>query len=116
MLSKEQLLATAKRPTEKVELPELGGDILLRGISAGELMGFQKAIQKPAKKNGHIEVDEDTFGAKLLVRCIVDKQGNRLFGDDEWQAFNEWPVSAFQKAMSVAMRLCGYSGSTEGND
>jgi hypothetical protein len=116
MLSKEQLLATVKRPTEKVKLEEFGGEVLLRGMSAGELMSFQKAIQKPLKKNGQIEIDEETFAAKLLVRCIVDKNGNRFFGDDEWQALNGWPVAAFQKAATVAMRLNGYSGSAEGND
>jgi hypothetical protein len=115
MLSKEQLLATVKRPTEKVKLEEFGGEVLLRGMSAGELMSFQKSIQKPGKKNGQIEIDEETFGAKLLVRCLVDKSGNRLFHDDEWQSLNDWPVAAFQKATSIAMKLNGYSGSAEGN-
>jgi hypothetical protein len=96
-------------------MPEFGGEILLRGISAGELMAFQKAIKKPGKKNGEFEIDEETFGAKLLVRCIVDKEGNRMFNDEEWGALNEWPVSAFQRASSVAMKLNGYSGSAEGN-
>lgn len=116
MLTKEQLLKTVKRPSVKVEMPEFGGEILLRGISAGELMTFQKSIEKPSKKNGEFEIDRETFGPKLLVRCIVDKDGNRVFADEEWESFNGWPVSAFQRATAAALKLNGYSGSAEGND
>jgi hypothetical protein len=75
-------------------------------------MHFQKAIS--SKKNGVASVDEDTFAAKLLVRCIVDDAGKRILQDDDWQALQNWPAADFQKATSVAMRLNGY-GSAEGN-
>lgn len=112
MLTREQLLSTFKRSSETVKLPELGGDVVIRGITAAELMTFQKSVQ--AKKNGSIAVDEDTFAAKLLVRCIVDKDGKRILSDEDWQPLMEWPASAFQRCTSVAMRLNGY-GSAEGN-
>jgi len=113
MLTREQLLAVAKRSSETVKLPELGGEVIIRGITAGELMTFQKAVQ--SKKNGSVAVDEDTFAAKLLVRCIVDQAGKRILNDGDWEPLMEWPAAAFQRVTTVAMKLNGY-GSAEGND
>lgn len=111
-LNRDQLLSDTKRPIETVRLTDKGGEILVRGITAGELMHFQKAIS--SKKNGVASLDEDTFAAKLLVRCIVDETGKRILQDDDWQALQNWPAADFQKATTVAMRLNGY-GSAEGN-
>lgn len=114
MLTREQLLAPAKWPTETVKLPDRGGEILIRSLSAGELMSFQEAVQ--SKKNGGAPtIDERTVGAKLLVRCIVDKTGGRTLHDDDWEIIHqEWSARDFQIATTAAMRLSGYGG-TEGN-
>lgn len=112
MLTREQLLSTFKRSSETVKLPELGGEVIIRGITAAELLTFQKAVQ--SKRNGSMAVDEDTFAAKLLVRCIVDQAGKRILTDDDWQPLMEWPAAAFQRCTTIAMRLNGY-GSAEGN-
>ena len=111
MLTREQLLAPSKRPAEAFKFRD--SEIFLRGMTAGELISFQRSIQ--SKKNGTIDVDQDSFGAKLLVRCIVDKTGTRLLQDDDWALLNKtWDAEEFQPALTIALRLNGY-GSTEGN-
>lgn len=112
-LSREALLAAAKCPTETVEVPELGSAITLRGMTGRELIMFQRSVDK-AKKTGEAAIDEESFLAKLLVRCIVDDDGSRLLEDDDWQAVLEWPGVMVQRLTSVALRLCGY-GTDEGN-
>jgi hypothetical protein len=112
MLTREQLLTTFKRSSETVKVPELGGEIIIRGISAAELLSFQRSVQ--SKKNGAIAIDEDSFAAKLLVRCIVDASGKRVLTDTDWEPLMEWPAAAFQRCTTIAMRLNGY-GSAEGN-
>jgi hypothetical protein len=100
-------------PRQAVPVAELGGEVLLRGMSAKELLSFQQSIQRKDRKGG-IAVDEETFAAKLLVRSIVNDRGERMFGDDEWQELEQWPAAVFQRLAEAALKLNGY-GSAEGN-
>jgi hypothetical protein len=112
MLTREQLIAPSKRPIEKVMLPDRG-EILMRGMSAGELMSFQRSVQ--SKKNGAASDDDTTLAAKLIVRCIVDRDGNRLMQDDDWKyVLSQWSGAELIAAQNIIMRLNGY-GSAEGN-
>jgi len=114
MVTREQLIAPSKRPIERVTLAEPRGEIMMRGMSAGELIAFQKSIQP--KKNGAALDDDTTLAAKLIVRCVVDKDGNRLMQDDDWKyVLSEWSGAELMAAQSIIMRLNGY-GSAEGND
>jgi hypothetical protein len=114
MVTREQLIAPSKRPIERVTLPDRG-EIMMRGMSAGELISFQRSLQ-PNKKNGAVPDDDTTLAAKLIVRCIVDKDGNRLLQDDDWKyVLSSWSGAELIATQSVIMRLNGY-GSAEGND
>jgi hypothetical protein len=110
MLTRDQLLAAHTPPSETVSLPTIGGEVVVRGFTAGQLTSFQKFAQ--GKKG---TVDEDTFAAKLIVRTMVDAEGKRILKDEDWSAVQDWPGADFQKVISVSMRLCGYSASAEGN-
>lgn len=113
MLTRDKLIAKVSLLSEVVHLPEMGGDVLVRGMTAAELLNFQAAVNV-GKKNGAASIDEKTFPMKLLVRCIVDEKGNRILGDDDWSSLDQWPATAFQRAAAVALRVNGY-GSAEGN-
>lgn len=113
MLTREQLLAPCKRQIETTKFR--GGEISVREMSAGELMAFQRSIEVRSKKNGVTEADPDTFAAKLIVRCVCDKDGNRVMQDNDWEALQQkWSSSEVQVVLPIATRLNGYS-STEGN-
>jgi len=102
-LNREGLLAAAKCPTETVELPE--GTVRLRGMTGRDLIAFQKSMG---------DKDEDSFAARLLVRCIIDADGSRVFADDDWPALLDWSGAVIQRLATVALRLCGY-GTDAGN-
>jgi hypothetical protein len=111
MLTRDQLLAAYTPPSETVTLPTMGGEVIMRGFTAGELIKFQRFVSNKAG-----DVDETTFGAKLLVRTIVDADGNRVLNDEDWKAVQGWPAKDFQAASDAAMRVCGYTDrSAEGN-
>jgi hypothetical protein len=113
MLTRDQLLAQCKRKIEPAKFRD--GEIFLREMSAGELMAFQRSIEIRSKKNGVTEADPDTFAAKLMVRCICDKDGNRAMEDSDWEALQQkWSSSEIQTLLPIATRLNGYA-STEGN-
>jgi hypothetical protein len=85
----------------------MGGKILLRGMTGGELVEFQQKVAEGARKKTNGQNWE--FPAKLLVRCIINDEGERVLEDEDWQAAQQWPGSVFQKLVSVAMRLNGFS-------
>jgi hypothetical protein len=109
------LFSPVKLPTETVMLPERGVEITLKGMTARELMDFQKSVQKPGKKPGETEVDVESFHFRLIARCLVNENGERYPAEECWPKIAEtWPSADYQAAYPVAMRLCGY-GSAEGN-
>lgn len=114
MLTRDKLLAKVTLLSEVVHLPEMGGDVLVRGMTAAELLSFQAAVSTGKKNGTTVAVDEKSFPSKLLVRCIVDEKGKRILNDDDWQVLEAWPAAAFQRAASVALRVNGYE-SAEGN-
>lgn len=84
MLTKEQIASHVDLGVE-VEVPEWGGTVRLRGLSVAEWLGFRK------------EQDADGDGmSAIVVRCLIDDKGNRLFTDEEA------PVIARQNAVVVA--------------
>jgi hypothetical protein len=114
-LNRDALLALkVECPTETVDVKEFGAPVIVKGMDAKELTRFQKSLEKPGKKAGEVEIDNETFAHKLLVRCLVDGKGERLLKDDEFALLQKWPGSVFHKLSQVAMRLNGYS-SAEGN-
>jgi hypothetical protein len=107
-LNREKILAAKiEVPSEKVDCPELGGYFIVRGMTGKEQSAFLKTLRK--KVEGKVVVDEDNFNARLIVACLVDDKGNRLFTDDEFNIVQSWPGAAFQKLAAAAQTLNGYS-------
>src|SRR5262245_13555448 len=113
MATRDELLSLKAVPTDNIKVPELGGTIRLRGLTGRELLGFQRSLEL-GKQNGASMQDQDGFPAKLLVRCIVDDNGDRILRDEDWPSVLEWPGTVMQRLASAAFRLCGY-GADEGN-
>lgn len=106
MLTREQLLnGKSFLPFEIIEVPELGGAIGVRGMTAGDALAFYREITKKGKK---ADMDAEDW-AKLVVRCLVSETGERIFSDDEWETVligeHAWPMAALQRVALVAMRL-----------
>jgi hypothetical protein len=99
------LAAKVEVPKETVHVPELGVSVVVRGLTGKE----QTALYKVAGKKGGSGVDEDTFAAKLIASCLVDKDGQRLLQDCEWEVVNEKLVQSFSKVAQAAMRVNGFS-------
>ena len=108
MLTREQLLdVKSLLPFEKVDVPELNGVIGVQGMTAGDAVEFYKEV-KDVK--GAMDVESL---CKLIVRCVVDENRQRIFTNGDWELIMKWPHSAVQKVAMVAMTLNG--GGAKGN-
>lgn len=84
-LDKDAILAADDRHRERIEVPEWGGAIYLQDMSGTERDAFEASMIR-IRRSGDTAQAEPTFDdarAKLLSKCIVDENGERLFSDHE---------------------------------
>ena len=86
MLDRDSVLKAQDIPApEKVEVPEWGGCIYVRIMTGTERDEFEASSIQIVGKGKHRTVSPDMRNAraKLLVRCLCDESGKRLFNDQD---------------------------------
>jgi len=73
MLDREQVRKAIRGPIKTVDVPEWGGEVGIRKLSADDLMRLRELL--------HSEQKPDDFGmsCELLSLALCDNDGNRLF-------------------------------------
>jgi hypothetical protein len=105
LLDRLAILQARTLPQESVSVPEWGGDVFVRTLTAKELDDFQAAnIQGSGKDR---KPNLQNFRARLAVRCIVDADGKRLFEDTDAEALGAASCRAIDRVFAVAQRLNG---------
>jgi NTP pyrophosphatase (non-canonical NTP hydrolase) len=104
ILSKEEILAVQDLPTTEVNVPEWGGSVRLKGMSAGEREALEEEV---TDKNG--KVNTKNIRVKLLVRSIVDENGEKLFSETDMEKLNEKSADIITRLFIAAQNLNGMS-------
>jgi hypothetical protein len=113
MLSRDSF-TQVKVPQETVEVPELGGSVIVRGLTARGRDELDASLMRG--KGRKRTVDMQDFRAKLVCRCVVDEEGKRIFSDDDLPMLGELPASVLCPLFDVAHRLSGYATDEEADD
>ncbi|GAA1065199.1 phage tail assembly chaperone [Streptomyces asiaticus] len=112
-LSRDGILGAVDIKTEKVPVPEWGGEVIIRGLTGEELDNFQGSVRqfRPSLDGKGMEavLVQDNMRAKLLVKCIVDEAGERLFTDQDASALGAKNGSVIDRLYDVASALSGLS-------
>lgn len=103
LLSKSQILAAADLVTEDVEVPEWGGTVRVRAITAAERDAFETSVVGDGKGKRNLV----NLRARLVALAIVDDAGQRLFSDGEAEALGGKSGAAMDRVYAVAQRLSG---------
>ncbi|MFE6362979.1 phage tail assembly chaperone [Streptomyces sp. NPDC057806] len=104
---------------EPVTVPEWGGrTVLVRGLSGTERDDWEASIRqlRPSlTKKGEQEIvlNQSNARAKLLVKCIVNAEGGRVFTDQQAPALGRKNGKALDRLYDVASRLSGLSDEEE---
>lgn len=105
LLSAAQIEAVDDRTHEDVEVPEWGGTVRVVGLTGADRDAYEAtfvdAKGKPAVQRLR------NIRAKLVVKCLVDADGNRLFTDDKAKALGEKNGAVIDRLFDVARRLSG---------
>lgn len=96
---------------ERVDIPELGGTVVMKGLTGTKRDEFERSIRKP---NGELRPN---LRARLVVLCAHgdagDEQsvaaGERLFTDNDIQGVGGMRVDILQRMFDAAQRVCGIS-------
>lgn len=111
-LSADAILGAEDVQTRNVPVPEWGGEVTVRGLTGIERDAYEAGIQQiRPKPDGTREVVfvRDNARAKLLVKCLVDEQGNRIFKDNDAPALGKKNGAVIDRLYDVAAELSGLS-------
>jgi len=114
-LSRDAILEAKDRELVEVDCPEWGGTVLVRGMTGKErdqfeisLAGGPGAVQvQRGRAGGQPGRDLVNLRAKIVARCVVDEDGQRLFADADAVALGEKSGAAIDRVFAVAARLSG---------
>lgn len=89
-------------PWEKVGLPELGGTVTVRAMSAAERDRFEaEQTARQETDGGMIE----NFRARLVAKCLIDDDGNRLCSDDDADVLGGLPHHLVKRLFEACLRV-----------
>ena len=105
-LTKGEILAAVDLPTERVAVPEWGGEVMVRGMTGAERDAFEASLVRTRGQKTS-ELNLENARAKLIARTVVDEEGTRLFSDADAVALGKKSAQALQRVFEVAQRLSG---------
>lgn len=100
-------------PKETVDVPALGGEVVVRGLLLSERMAIQKKIVTLRKADADEEGTVHAILPVLLAICVIDADSLPVFDVDAWQAFGARHTAQAVDLFNTAWRLSGFAGPEE---
>jgi hypothetical protein len=96
-LTREQILASRKdRKPQRLEVPEWGGEVYVRVLTAGEQVALSEGV-------------ENEMALRVLAYCLVNEEGERLFTDEDVAELKREAFPVIMKVFAFAARINGLS-------
>lgn len=106
MLNRDQIVNAPDLKTETVEVPEWGGEVLVRGLTGQQRDAFEQWFQKQSKSKAGVP----NVRARLAVLSIVDEKGDRVFNDADIDMLGDKSGAMLDRVFDAVQRLSGISG------
>lgn len=112
LLTVNDIAAAPDLPSERVEVPEWGGDVIVRALSAADREWYEASmlvedtvIGDDGKATTVRRVDVANARAKLLSRAIVDEAGNAMFDESQISVLGKKSNAIIARLFGIAQRL-----------
>jgi hypothetical protein len=102
---KEQILKASDCPLKPITVPEWDCTLYIRTMSGAERDTWELTAFKDGK------VSPEHFRAKLLVRCVCDEHGQRVFSDTDAADLSSKSATVLVKLYDVAAKVNGLTKS-----
>jgi len=107
-LNKQDIVQVKDVKVEAVHVPEWGGTVYVRSISAAERGLIEEAAAKFKESKGKDSFAR-TFTVKFASLALCDKDGERLFDDKDLSLLQQKNAAAISRIAEAAQRLSGFS-------
>lgn len=102
ILSAADILAADDMKLVEVDVPEWGGTVYLRPLSALEALELRESDNTDRKHSA----------MKLTFLCCCNEDGSQMFTNEDVEKLSKKSLSAMLKIQKVAMQINGLSGGT----
>lgn len=90
-------------PRERLDLPELGGFVYVKGMTGAERDEFERSCRDAkGRLRGNTR-------ARLAVHTVINEDGTRVFTDNDIAVVGRIRVDVLQKIFNLAQKLSGIS-------
>ncbi len=109
-LTKEQILAVQDVKPVAVEVPEWGGTVYVRPMSAGERDRWEgELLDRSEMRKESIAKAVEDLRAVFLAKCLCDQDGTLLFGSEDLKALSGKSYRAVDRVYEAAQTINGLS-------
>lgn len=105
LLGKDAIFKADDIATERVPVPEWGGDVMVRGLTGRQRDAWESSLS--VRQGKKMVPDMRDFRARLVVRCVVDETGQLVFHDGDIEALTNKSGAALDRIYDVAAKLSG---------
>ena len=106
--NRETLLTPLKVKVERVPVPEFGQDeyVMCHGLTAREKNTHDSCLMK-RDWSGIDRGKAITQKERLIIRCVRDDEGQKIFTDQDIDAISNWPADLLNRVFDKCSDLCG---------
>jgi hypothetical protein len=100
MLTKAEILASDDRATVVVDVPEWGGQVTLKVMSAEQRDDYEQALfhNKDGDRIANVR-------ASLVAACAIDDEGNPMFAPGDVSALGSKNATAVNRLFEAAQHI-----------
>ena len=102
-LNRADILNKTDLPKEEVFVPEWGGSVFVRALTAKERVIYEQAVITRTGKD--VETNLEKAIALLVALTVVDEDGKRLFSNKDADELADKNANALSKLYMVAVRM-----------
>lgn len=107
LLSKDQILSADDIQSQRVPVPEWGGEVMVRGLTGSQRDQWEAGLT--VRRGKTMVPDMRDFRARLVVLCVVDEAGKLVFGPGDVDALSGKSGAALDRLYDAAAKLSGIS-------